>query len=72
MQDVLLFTSQGIASLYDKLFSSIEFVLPRASTGRKGFPKEDMLCAFILMKCEGFGQITDLRDFLQCNLLIAY
>lgn len=72
MQDVLLFTSQGIASFYDKLFSSIEFVLPRASTGRKGFPKEAMLCAFIVMKCEGFNRITDLLDFLQCNLLIAH
>ena len=72
MRDVLLLTSQGIASFYDKLFSSIEFVLPRAATGRKGFPKEAMLCAFIVMKCEGFSQITDLRDFLQCNLLIAH
>ena len=72
MQDVLLFTSQGIASFYDKLFSSIEFVLPRAATGRKGYPKEAMVCAFIVMKCEGFSQITDLRDFLQCNLLIAH
>lgn len=72
MRDVLLLTSQGIASFYDKLFSSIEFVLPRAATGRKGFPKEAMLCAFIVMKCEGFSQITDLLDFLQCNLLIAH
>ena len=72
MQDVLLFTSQGIISFYDKLFSCIEFVLPRASTGRKGFPKEAMLCAFIDMKCEGFNRITDLLDFLQCNLIIAH
>lgn len=72
MRDVLLLASQGIASFYDKLFSSIEFVLPRAATGRTGFPKEAMLCAYIVMKCEGFSQITDLRDFLQCNLLIAH
>lgn len=72
MRDVLLFTSQGIASFYDKLFSSIEFILPCAYTGHKGYPKEAMLCAFIVMKCEGFNQITDLVDFLQCNLLIAH
>lgn len=72
MRDVLLFISQGIALFYDKLSSSIEFVLPRASTGRKGFLKEVLLCAFIVMKCEGFDQITDHLDFLPCNLRIAY
>ena len=36
------------------------------------FPKEAMLCAFIVMKCEGFSQISDLVDFLNCNLLITY
>ena len=24
---------------YDKLFSSLDFTLPRAATGRRGFPK---------------------------------
>lgn len=41
-------------------------------SGRTGFPKEAMLCAGIVMKCEGFGYITDLRDFLDNNRLIAY
>ena len=31
-----------------------------------------MLCAFIVMKCEGFVYITDLLDYLENNLLIAY
>lgn len=31
-----------------------------------------MLCAFIVMKCEGFDYITDLRDYLENNRLIAY
>ena len=31
-----------------------------------------MLCAFIVMKCEGFTQITDLADYLNNNRLIAY
>ena len=57
---------------YDKLFSSLDFTLPRAATGRRGFPKEVMVCAFIVMKCEGFTQITDLMDYLDNNRLIAH
>ena len=57
---------------YDKLFSSLDFTLPRAATGRRGFPKEAMVCAFIVMKCEGFSQITDLVDYLDNNRLIAH
>ena len=40
---------------YDKLFSSLDFTLPRAATGRRGFPPKAMVCAFIVMKCEGVG-----------------
>ena len=72
IHDVTLFTSQGAASFYDKLFSALDFELPRAKTGRTGFPKEALLCAFIVMKCEGFVYITDLLDYLENNLLIAY
>ena len=57
---------------YDKLFSSVDFTLPRAATGRRGFPQKAMVCAFIVMKCEGFSQISDLLDFLSNNLIIAY
>ena len=46
-----LFTSQSAAMFYDKLFSSLDFTLPRVTTGRLGFPKEAMVCAFIVMKC---------------------
>ena len=67
-----LFTSQRAAAFYDKLFSSLDFTLPRAATGRRGFPKEAMVCAFIVMKCEGFSQITDLADYLDNNRLIAH
>ena len=56
----------------DKLFSSLDFTLPRAATGRRGFPKEAMVCAFIVMKCEGFTQITDLMDYLDNNRIIAH
>ena len=31
-----------------------------------------MGCAFIVMKCEGFSQITDLADYLDNNRLIAH
>ena len=72
IQDVTLFTSQSAAAFYDKLFSSLDFTLPRAATGRRGFPKEAMVCAFIVMKCEGFSQITDLMDYLDNNRLIAH
>ena len=67
-----LFTSQSAAMFYDKLFSSLDFTLPRAATGRRGFPKEAMVCAFIVMKCEGFTQITDLMDYLDNNRIIAH
>lgn len=67
-----MFTSQSAAAFYDKLFSSLDFTLPRAATGRRGFPKEAMVCAFIVMKCEGFAQITDLVDYLDNNRLIAH
>lgn len=67
-----LFTSQSAAVFYDKLFGTLEFTLPRASTGRRGFPKEAMLCAFLVMKCEGFGYITDLMDYLENNRIIAH
>ena len=67
-----MFTSQSAAMFYDKLFSSLDFTLPRAATGRRGFPKEAMVCAFIVMKCEGFSQITDLMDHLDNNRLIAH
>ena len=72
IQDVTLFTFQSAAMFYDKLFSSLDFTLPRAATGRRGFPKEAMVCAFIVMKCEGFSQITDLADYLDNNRLIAH
>lgn len=42
-----------------------------ARTGRKS-QKEALLCAAIVMKCEGFGYITDLHDYLSNNLIIAH
>lgn len=72
IQDVSLFMSQSAARFYDKLFSCLDFTLLRTATGRRGFPKEAMVCAFIVMKYEGFSQITDLADYLDNNRIIAY
>lgn len=72
IQDVTLFTSQSAADFYNKLFTHLELELPRAATGRRGFRKEAMVCAFIVMKCEGFSQITDLADYLNNNRIIAH
>ncbi len=75
IQDISLFVSQPKAKFYDELFLNIELSdLEDISykTGRKGFPKEALFCAFIVMKCEGFSQITDLVDYLDNNRLIAY
>ena len=61
MQDICLFTSQPKAKFYDNLFLNLE--LPENfckgnTTGCKGFPKYALLCVFVVMKCEGFSQIT--------------
>ena len=75
LQDIRLFTSQPKAKFYDNLFLNLD--LPENfckgnTTGRKKFPKYALLCAFIVMKCEGFSQITDLVDYLDNNRLIAH
>lgn len=67
-----MFTAQPVASFYEKLFDALDFELSHKKTGRKGFAKEAMLCAFLVMKCEGFSQITDLADYLENNRLIAH
>ena len=66
--------SQPKAKFYDGLFSYLDVSAisgAHAKTGRKS-PKEALLCAFVVMKCEGFTQIADLHDYLSNNLLIAH
>ncbi|MEG0019890.1 MAG: transposase, partial [Oscillospiraceae bacterium] len=70
-----LFTSRPKAKFYDELFANLSTdVINKATakTGRKGFSPQAMLCSFIVMKIEGFSQITDLVDYLNNNLIIAY
>jgi hypothetical protein len=75
LQDISLFTSTPKAQFYSTLFLSLnssQIESASRATGRKGFSKAAMLCAYIAMKCEGFSQITDLLDYLSNNLLIAH
>lgn len=75
MQDISFFTSQPKAKFYSELFLHLDTTAVEettAKTGNPGYPKAALLCAFIVMKCEGFAQITDLVDYLTNNLLIAY
>lgn len=75
LQDITFFTSAPKAQFYDKLFLNLdlsEFLDSAAKTGRNGFSKRALLCAFIVMKCECFSYITDLVDYLNNNLIIAH
>ena len=74
MKDIRLFTSQPVAKFYDSLFLNLDLsLIPEfPKTGRKGFSNHAMICAFIVMKCEGFSMVTDLVDYLNNNLLIAH
>ena len=75
INDISLFTSAPKAAFYDKLFLNLDlsdFPGSISKTGRPGYPKCSLLCAFIVMKCECFSCITDLIDYLNNNLLIAH
>lgn len=74
LKDIRLFTSQPVAKFYDSLFLNLDLssVPEFPKTGRKGFSNHAMICAFIVMKCEGFSMVTDLVDYLSNNLLIAH
>ena len=50
----------------------LSFVPEYPASGRKGFSNHAMICAFIVMKCQGFSMISDLVDYLNNNLLIAH
>lgn len=75
LQDISLFTSQPKAKFYSELFLHLDlssFPDFASKTGRRGYSKRALLCAFIVMKYECFSCVTDLLDYLQNNLLIAY
>ena len=75
LKDVSLFTSQPKSKFYDELFINLDLrCIPayNSKIGRAGFSNHSMICAFIVMKCEGFSQISDLHDYLSNNLIIAH
>lgn len=75
IQDITFFTSAPKMNFYDKLFLNLylsDFPDRTAKTGRSGYSKCALLCAFIVMKCECFSCITDLLDYLNNNLIIAH
>lgn len=75
LKDVSLFTSQPKAKFYDELFINLDLsCIPayNSKIGRAGYSNHSMICAFIVMKCEGFSQISDLHDYLSNNLIIAH
>jgi len=74
LKDIRLFTSQPVAKFYDSLFLNLDlsFIPEFPKTGRKGYSNHAMICAFVVMKCEGFSMLTDLVDYLNNNLLIAH
>lgn len=71
-----LFTPQNLIDFYSNLFdnlnlSNFQEYLP-SKFGPKGFSRHALLRAFIVMKCEKFALLTDLKDFLNNNLKIAH
>ena len=75
LKDVSLFTSQPKAKFYDELFVNLDLSrIPahNSKIGRADYSNHSMICAFIVMKCEGFSQISDLHDYLSNNLIIAH
>lgn len=75
LKDISLFTSQPKANFYNDLFINLDLsCIPahNSKTGRRGYSNYAMICAFIVMKCEGFSQISDLHDYLSNNLIIAH
>ena len=75
LKDVSLFTSQPKAKFYDELFINLDLsYIPTQNSkfGRASYSNHSMICAFIVMKCEDFSQISDLHDYLSNNLIIAH
>ncbi|WP_192811155.1 transposase, partial [Caloramator australicus] len=69
------FTSQKLINFYTTLFENLDLSpLPDkvpSKYGPTGFSRHALFRAFIVMKCEKFAQVTELKDFLENNLIIA-
>ncbi|WP_129545131.1 transposase [Thermoanaerobacter ethanolicus] len=71
-----LFTSLSKIDFYSSMFKNLDLSsipeFPSSSPGRKGYSHHAMFRAFIVMKAERFGTISDLLDYLRNNLIIAH
>ena len=71
-----LFTSQSKIDFYSSMFENLDLSsipeFPSSSPGRKGYSHHALFRAFIVMKAERFGTISDLLDYLRNNLIIAH
>lgn len=75
LEDISLFTSQPKAKFYDELFINLDLSsIParNSKAGQASYSNLARICAFIVMKCEGFTLISDLHDYLSNNLIIAH
>ena len=75
LNDIAIFTSQPKQRFYSDLFLSLNLnclPLHNCKFGRKGATNHAFVCSFIVMKCEGFSQVSDLHDYLTNNLIIAH
>ena len=64
--DIHLFTSQLKAVFYDTLFYHLalsEFEQQKKRLGRTGYSVSAMICAFVVMKCEGFDITKKLPSY---------
>ncbi|WP_242971884.1 hypothetical protein [Haloimpatiens massiliensis] len=70
-----LFISQKLINFYTKIFDNLDLSsLPDrvpSKYGATGFSRNTLFREFIVIKCEKFAQIIDLKNFLENNLIIA-
>ncbi|MEG6568023.1 transposase, partial [Thermoanaerobacterium saccharolyticum] len=71
-----LFTSQPKIDFYTSLFSNLDLSsipeFPPSKFGPRGYSRHALFRAIIVMKAEKFGEISDLIDYLNNNLIIAH
>lgn len=74
LDSIDIFTKQPVKHFYDNLFQHLDLSSIPAfpSRGRRGFSSHCFIRAFIVMKIERFHWITQLIEYLDNNLIIAY
>ena len=71
-----IFTFQSKIDFYSSMFKNLDLSsiseFPPSNHGRKGYSHHAMFRAFVVIKAERFGTISDLLDYLRNNLIIAH